>query len=304
MAIVTVVFGNRRPRSAFTLIEVLVVVAIIALLVAVLIPALSAARTQAKITSCGANSKQIGTAIALYQADERGCSPIMLNWHSGPAYTAPARTVFLSVALRKCEKSLAALAQRKASTGEMLDPNKTWSTDARDDYEIRFLPQHYVCPFERGRTPWNLQQVGAGPSPLTQWQWVGVMESYQTWLWEDIVQGRKVHSEPFGWGKPTNGLPKYSVVTWNQVSTTGKSPSDKAIQDKLHRKWGDADARRLDAGGVSSLTAVYCAIGEHMEMGSRRIDVGSHRKSGGGGTNAIFADTHVEWVQGTRIGWP
>jgi prepilin-type N-terminal cleavage/methylation domain-containing protein len=296
--------SHRESRGAFTLIEVLVVVAIIALLIAILIPALSAARTEAKITSCGANSKQIATAMAIYQSEERGCVPIMLNWHSGPAYNTPARTVFLSVALRKCEKSLAGLANRKSTTGEFLDPQKVWSEPARDDYEARFLPQHYVCPFERGRTPWNLRQVGAGPSPLTQWEWSGVMESYQTWLWEDIIRGKKVHSEPTGWGSPTNGLPKYSVITWNQVGMTGKSPSDKSIQNQLHRKWGDADARRLDGGGLSSLTAVYCAIGEHMEMGNRRIDVNSHRRGRTGGSNAIFADTHVEWVPGPRIGWP
>jgi hypothetical protein len=39
-------------------------------------------------------------------------------------------------------------------------------------------------------------------------------------------------------------------------------------------------------------------------MGSRRIDVDSHRIGADGGTNAIVADTHVAWVKGTRIGWP
>jgi hypothetical protein len=31
---------------------------------------------------------------------------------------------------------------------------------------------------------------------------------------------------------------------------------------------------------------------------------GSHPKNGTGGSNVIFADTHIEWVTGRQIGWP
>ena len=296
---------SQGQGRAFTLIEVLVVVAIIALLISVLVPSLSRARILAKITSCKANSKQIATAIALYQAEENGYVPIMLNWHAGPPCNGPARTVFLSVALRKGEKGLANLAHSTASTGETFDPNKVWKPATRDDYEARFLPEHYVCPFERGREPWDLQPVGSGPPELEQWEWRGVMESYQTWMWEDIVRGQQVHSEPVGWGgNPANGRPKYSVLTWNQIHAAGKPPTDPDIQNRLHRRWTDAEARQNRAGGLGGVTVVYCAIGEHVEMGSRRIDVGSHATGAGGGTNAIFGDTHVEWVRGPQIGWP
>jgi prepilin-type processing-associated H-X9-DG protein len=282
----------------------LVVVAIIALLIGILLPALSQARTLAKITSCQANSKQIATAATLYQSANAGYVPIMFNWHSGPTYNAPAATCFLSLALRSGEKRLRGIAGITSKNGQTFDPTKVWSIQTRDEYETRFLPEHYVCPFERGRQPWDLQRAGTGPSSLTQWQWSGLMESYQTWLWEDIVRNQKVHSEPYGWGSPKNGLPQYSVLSWNQVRKLGLPPSNTNIQNRLYRRWTDADARDVEAGSLSSATVIYCAIGEHMEMGSRRIDVGSHRKGSDGGTNAVFADTHVEWVKGTRIGWP
>jgi len=56
---------------AFTLIEILVVVAIIALLVAILLPSLTKAREAARNTVCKSNMKQIMMGHVLYQADNK-----------------------------------------------------------------------------------------------------------------------------------------------------------------------------------------------------------------------------------------
>ena len=54
---------------AFTLIEVLVVVAIIALLVAILLPSLARAREEARATACGSNMKQALNGMFLAKAE-------------------------------------------------------------------------------------------------------------------------------------------------------------------------------------------------------------------------------------------
>ncbi len=59
----------RRTKSAFTLVELLVVIALIATLVAMLFPVFGAARGKARQAVCASNLQQIGVAIALYAQD-------------------------------------------------------------------------------------------------------------------------------------------------------------------------------------------------------------------------------------------
>ncbi|HLK61457.1 MAG TPA: prepilin-type N-terminal cleavage/methylation domain-containing protein [Chthonomonadaceae bacterium] len=56
-------------RRAFTLIELLIVIAIIAILAALLFPVFGAARAHARETVCLSNLRQIGQAITLYTQD-------------------------------------------------------------------------------------------------------------------------------------------------------------------------------------------------------------------------------------------
>jgi prepilin-type N-terminal cleavage/methylation domain-containing protein len=62
---------HKRARSAFTLIEVLVVVAIIALLVAILLPSLAEARDQARCAKCLANLQDMGKGAQTFAAGHR-----------------------------------------------------------------------------------------------------------------------------------------------------------------------------------------------------------------------------------------
>ncbi len=62
-------------RRAFTLIELLGVIANIGLLAALLLPALAQARELAKRTRCASNLRQIEMAFLLYGSDQEDCLP-------------------------------------------------------------------------------------------------------------------------------------------------------------------------------------------------------------------------------------
>ncbi len=66
---------SSTKSAAFTLLELLVVIAVIAILSAILIPAIKGARERANEATCLANLRQCGTLILMYAADANGRMP-------------------------------------------------------------------------------------------------------------------------------------------------------------------------------------------------------------------------------------
>jgi len=361
--------NHLRRTYAFTLIEVLVVVAIIALLAAVLIPSLQRAREMAKIASCAANCKQIATITATYRSEFKGYVPILFNYgaeergyHDFSEHFA--MNSYLPVAFRNYDKGTKNLAnmtvdpsvlpQLVSGESPFFLPDQTWSKNKRLDFETRIMPDHYACPFgrENGSAEFKFlgqQNIYGGVFDMSECD--GPINAYVTWMWE----GRVVKNRPTrNWQGtehrfpndnypsnpvegPIDGRPKYSVLSWSFIKYVensypyGSPPGFIGYKSadglhrtlnagggtipkvlRMHRKWKINDAQRQRAASLSEVTTVYCHLGNHTSNPAGRYEHNniiqirnpeSHRTNKGGGTNVIFADTHVEWVKGTQVGW-
>jgi competence protein ComGC len=69
-----------RPRLAFTLVELLVIIAVLAILAASLLPVLGNAKETAARIQCLNNVKQIGYSVYLYTEDHEDFFPLVEDW--------------------------------------------------------------------------------------------------------------------------------------------------------------------------------------------------------------------------------
>ncbi|MBY0310556.1 MAG: prepilin-type N-terminal cleavage/methylation domain-containing protein [Phycisphaerales bacterium] len=100
---------NSSIRRAFTLIELLLVVAIIALLISILLPAIGKARNSAQMSVCMSNMRQMVTASFTYGADAKD-QIAALNWTPGtyndPNVLTPANDGILIIQGRQAKAIL------------------------------------------------------------------------------------------------------------------------------------------------------------------------------------------------------
>lgn len=79
--------ANASIPRAFTLVEILIVLAIIAILAAILFPVFSQVRERARQSTCASNLKQIGVAVLMYTQDHDETLPRWGSFNKGDYIT-------------------------------------------------------------------------------------------------------------------------------------------------------------------------------------------------------------------------
>jgi prepilin-type N-terminal cleavage/methylation domain-containing protein len=152
-----------KHRPAFTLIEVLVVVAIMALLAAILMPALKEARRVSKRTVCLANLDQIAKAMRSYLHNNRDTFP-----------TDVAR-------LPSAEPD------KRALPDMLMREFGTSGSRTRGTYENKI----FLCPEDR------ITKTDVALDPIIQQKGPRYYDSQRTsYEWNDLLNGRKLHHRP------------------------------------------------------------------------------------------------------------
>jgi hypothetical protein len=148
-------------KKAFTMTELLVIVAIIAVLAALLVPTLTSAKEKAHLSVCGSHLNSIGKAAILYQNDYDGCLPIR-NPREGLLYGGQGTTPqILPDPLRRYGMGLESY-QCSAGPARQTEPAKQLS-----DYIVRFTIDFSELNGNRSLS----YRIDPNPSTVLAWDW-------------------------------------------------------------------------------------------------------------------------------------
>jgi len=152
---------THRTRTAFTLVELLVVITIIGMLMALLMPAIQAAREAGRRNTCMNNQKQLGLAMISYEA-AKGVLPGYVNMSqkiidrdvNSPTYDVQLRMPWLAVLFPYLDRNDLWTAWRE---GANPDPNGDGVDEPGADGRV--FVELMVCP---SNPP---EQTSAGSTP-------------------------------------------------------------------------------------------------------------------------------------------
>ena len=250
-----------RRRRAFTLVELLVVVAIITILIAILLPILMRAKRQAQKVICQANLRTIGAGLMMYVEDHKYYPGGWINTGPpGAAYLQGGPVAVWPTLIRKY------LGSRKPFYCPARDAKFMW-TDPPSEPRVLPKPSQQVA-FGYGATEYVIYSTMDGqPRYSVPWSY-----AYNFCGAGGIRNPVDLHIQRgLGWLVEDSGLP---LVKATMVKKPGEMI---AIADSSG-----------EFGNIAMAAAEWRAF---MPEASGRGPGNIHQ----GGANVLFCDGHVEW---------
>lgn len=286
-------------RSAFTLVELLVVVAIIALLVALLLPAVQAARESARAMDCRNRLRQVALAIHQHETSELTLPAGRLGCdvsYGSPAPEDPCERLSAKNRLSGASAFVAILPMvEEARLFDQLDAfdgglwinnvnDLRWYREASDAKRNALLsrPAVYVCPSSLAKATSEVYPptiVGTGSYALSN----GSLGPDASWLESKYENnGAFVYADARRFAEFTDGVAKTFLL--GEVTHSAEWESSNA--------WTYA---RVHADGLrSTRNPLNTPPGEGVLRNRRN---GAFASDHPGGANFAWADGHVSFVR-------
>lgn len=190
----------RNNRTAFTLVELLVVIGIIALLISILLPSLARARQTALTVSCASNLRQIGQGLMMYANDNKGKLPYSEVSASAVFWWMPVSEVLGTDPGGTQWWSAARLSPALRCPGSTLPAEVTASAWFRPDFRVHFAahPRLMTNDFnvdpvtQRFEAPRAISSVKDSASKALVWDSGQTMQMWQngnSWQWITWMDG-------------------------------------------------------------------------------------------------------------------
>lgn len=132
-----------RMQTAFTLIELLIVVAIIAILASIAVPNFLEAQVRSKVSRAAADVRSLATALEAYHVDYNNYPPTPLT-SLNDRY---ARLAFITTPVAYMSSLPIEVFPKKGQTEE--EPYAYWSANLND--AMKFSPIYFFLPEEKNR---------------------------------------------------------------------------------------------------------------------------------------------------------
>ena len=151
--------SRRSGNNAFTLVELLVVIAIIALLIALLLPSLARARDRARIAVCQTTQRQELVALTSYATDQGeyptqfDWSASNLDWQGKPNNWNFDEGAGFGVTIPPLLASQGYVVSPNSILCDAVQPDSSWS--AAGWYPVSIGYYHYASPGVCGSALWN-----------------------------------------------------------------------------------------------------------------------------------------------------